>query len=298
MKMAFNQHMIEEVSTWCLNSMELDSDRREARRIFFGEDDPRPVTYWKGAEEQVSRERRFLGWFMFDFALPNGEKPAAFAVKRLYTGGPQSESLTAVSQTRFVFAVVASRVQRSVYLELEDESFEVRNPFLAANVSRHQAIVAHILLQRHGCWLVGPGWFIWPVSLGPGMRSSLKRFQLDPIRTERLLQGRNESKERRPRQEAPRDKTLEEAVSRMTAWATLRGHTGLVMSADEWSSLVRKYMGDLQVVTGFIQETLDKLGEAASEEEFQEVMDLATNIWNTTPQPDRGGRTPNQLRDL
>ena len=297
MKMAFNQQMIEEIGTWCLNSMELASDRRKARRIFFGEDDLRPVKYWTGAEERVGRERRFLGWFMFDFALPNGEKPAAVAVKRLYTGSPQSELLQAVSQTRFVFAVVASRVQRSVYLELEDERFEVRNPFLAATLPPQQAIVAHILPQRHGYWLVGPGWFVWPVSLGPGIRSSLKQFQLDPIRTERFLQGRSESEESRPRREAPRDKTLEAAVSRMTAWATMSGHAGLVMSADEWRSLVLKYIGESQV-TGFAKETLDKLGEASSEEELQEVMGLVTNIWNNTPQPDRGGRSPNQLRGL
>lgn len=296
MKMAFNQQMIEEIGTWCLNSIELASDRREARRIFFGEDDPRPVEYWTGTEERVARERRFLGWFMSDFALPNGEKPAAVAVKRLYTGSPQSELLQAVSQTRFVFAVVASIVQRSVYLELEDERFEVRNPFLAAILSPQQTIVAHILPQRHGHWLVGPGWFVWPISFGPGIRSSLKQFQMDPIRTERLLQGRSES-ESRPRRESPRDKTLEAAVSRMTAWATLSGHTGLVMSADEWRSLVLKYMGQFQV-TGFSEETFGKLGEASSEEELQEVMDLATNIWNNTPQPDRGGRTANQMLDL
>lgn len=297
MKMAFNQQMIEEIGAWCLNSMELASDRRQARRIFFGDDDRRPINYWGGTGEQVSRERRFLGWFMFDFALPNDEKPAAVAVKRLHTGRPQFELLRAVSQTRFVFAVVASVVQRSVYLELEDESFEVRNPVLAANVSRHQAIVAHVLPERYGYWLVGPGWFIWPMSLGPGIRSSLKQFQLDPIRVERFLQGRSESEKSHPRREAPQDKTLEEAVSRMTTWATLKGHTGLAMSADEWRSLVIKYMGKSQS-TGFASEILDKLRQASSEEELQEALDLATNIWNNTPQPDRGGRTPNQLRDL
>jgi hypothetical protein len=183
---------------------------------------------------------------------------------------------------------------RNVYLELEDESFEVRNAFLASVLARSQAIVAHILPARHRHWLVAPGWVVWPFSFGPGIRSHLKQYQLDPIMAERFLQRRSEGEENRPKREMPQDKTLEEAVSRMTAWAERRGHADLIMSADEWRSLVLKHMREPQL-TGFTQETLDRLGGASSKEELQEALDLASNIWNNTPQPDRGGRTPNQL---
>ncbi|HEY5476636.1 MAG TPA: hypothetical protein VIK11_07950, partial [Tepidiformaceae bacterium] len=41
--MTFNQAALENVTTWCRASLELASERREARARFFGEDDPRPV---------------------------------------------------------------------------------------------------------------------------------------------------------------------------------------------------------------------------------------------------------------
>jgi len=67
-----------------------------------------------------------------------------------------------------------------------------------------------------------------------------------------------------------------------------------VMPVDDWQSAVLKYIGQLEV-NKFAEEAIAKLGNPGSEEELQEVMDLAMNIWNNTPQPDRGGRSANQL---
>jgi len=294
--MAFNSQMIEEIGAWCLSSVELVAQQREARRLFFGEDDPRPVKYWPGAGEVNSRERRFLGYFMFDYALPSGEKPAAVAVKRLYSGELQAEALRAVSQTRFVLAVVKSKIQRSVYLELEEESFEVRSPIWAANVAVRQAMLAHLVPVRQGYWLPGPGWLVWPFSMGPGLRERLKRFQLDPISTERFLQSRIDSPEQEARPSPPRDSTLEKAVARLTEWAREKGHAGLVMPADEWAALVLKHMTKESTdAGGFFQVALGRLEKPPSEKELQEMLGLLMNIWNNTPQPDRGGRSANQL---
>ncbi len=171
--MAFSQEMIEQVGAWCFRSPEVASERERAWRLFFAEDDPRPAKYWIGGDDRIGRERRFLGWFMFDYTLPDGEKPAEAAVKRLYSGGVQAEALKAVSGARYLFAVASRIDRRSVYLSLEDESFEVHSPAWAANLRQYQGVVAHIVPVRHGYWLPAPGWFVWPVSIGPGMRANL-----------------------------------------------------------------------------------------------------------------------------
>jgi len=294
--MAFNQVTVEQLTAWCFNAEELATARKKAWAIYFAEDDPRPVKYWGGAEEQNSRERRFLGWFMFDHTLPSGEKPAAVAVKRLYTAGMQDELLQAIAGTRYVNAVVRSVIGRSVFLRLEDERFEVRSPIWAANLKRNQAIVAHIVPVRHRYWLPGPGWMVWPVSIGPGMRESMKSFQIDPIRVERFLQGRSESEEEKPRRQRPEDRTFEAAVARMTDWAQQRGYSGLVLSPEEWQALVLKHLRAMRP-TAILNDLLAKVGALESEEDLQAIVHLAMNIWNNTPQPDRGGKSAHELSE-
>lgn len=294
--MAFNQLTVEQLGAWCLNCEDLAEERKKARALYFGEDDPRPVKYWRGAEEKNSRERRFLGWFMFDHALASGEKPAEVAAKRLYAGGLQHELLEAFARTRYVNAVVSSIMGRSVFLELEDESFEARSPIWAANLKRNQAIVAHIIPTRHRYWLPGPGWLVWPVSIGPGMRAAMKNFQIDPIGVERFLQGRSEAEEGSPRRELPEDRTFAAAVARMTDWAQQRGYSGLVLSPDEWQALVLKYMQAAKP-TAIVKDLLAKVDALESEEDLQAMLDLAMNIWNNTPQPDRGGKSAHELAE-
>lgn len=292
--MAFTQGMLEEVVAWCRDSLELASARQEARSRFFGEDDDRPVEYWPGAGEFTSRERRFLGYFLFNWDLPSGERPAEVAVRRLYQGSVQTEALSAVRGVRFVFALATSIVGRSVYLELEKERFDVRSAQWAANLRRDTVVVAHLVPVRHGYWLPGPGWLNLPFTLGPGIRANLAAMQMDPIALERMLQGRARAPGEPPPPEPPRDEDLDAAVARMTAWARQHGHDALVMSAGDWESLVLKHIMN-PASAAFYQEAMGRVPEFSSEDEVRELAGLLSNIWNNTPQPDRGGKTANQM---
>jgi hypothetical protein len=292
--MAFTQGMLEEVVAWCRDSLELASARRQARSRFFGDDDERPVEYWPGAGEFTSRERRFLGYFLFNWELPSGEKPAEVAVKRLQQGSVRGEALSAVRGARFVYALATSIVGRSVYLEVEKERFDVRSAQWTANLRRDTVVVAHLVPVRHGYWLPGPGWLNLPFTLGPGIRANLAAMQTDPIGIERMLQGRARAPGEPPPPEPPRDQNLEAAVARMTAWAERHGHDALVMPADDWEALVLRYIGK-RTITGYYQTVLERVSEFSSEEEMQELAGLLSNVWNNTPQPDRGGKTANQM---
>jgi len=77
----------------------------------------------------------------------------------------------------------------------------------------------------------------WPTRFGPGIRANLKKLQLDPIEVERFLQHRSSDKDQ-IKLDIPRDKTLNEAVKRMTEAAEAAGRNQLVRSLDEWKSLV------------------------------------------------------------
>jgi hypothetical protein len=69
--MSFRASQLEDIGNWCATSEELAPFRAQARREFFGEDDPRRVAYWPGAGDPTSRERRFVGWF--NWRLDNRE---------------------------------------------------------------------------------------------------------------------------------------------------------------------------------------------------------------------------------
>jgi hypothetical protein len=74
--MAFTASQLEEIIAWCSNTPALGLERNQAQRQFFGDDDERPVKYWEGAGDIVSRQRRFAGWFVFDFRLSDNRQPA------------------------------------------------------------------------------------------------------------------------------------------------------------------------------------------------------------------------------
>ena len=288
--MAFNEQILEEITAWCRVSAELAEERQRSQHLFFAEDDPRPVKYWPGAEGLVSRERRFLGYFIFDHQLPTGETPAEAAAKHLYRGGEEDEVLEAIRGTRYVFAIVSSIIGRSVYLEIEDESLEVRSSNWSGRLRSRQAVVAHVVPIRHGYWTPGPGWLVWPTAIGPGMRSSLKQFQMGPLTVERFLEGRAAEPGTQQRPAPPRDRTLKQAVERMTDAAQRAGRQGLVMSTGEWEALVCAHLQD--VSTGaFAKDVIARIGEPEDVDELQAWLDLAMNIWNNTPQPDRGGKS-------
>jgi hypothetical protein len=112
-----------------------------------------------------------------------------------------------------------------------------------------------------------------------------------------MLQGRGASREELARPPPPRDATLGAAVARMSHWATEHGHDALVMTAADWETLVVKHLGDLSP-TDCYQDLLTRAAGTLDESELGDVTQLASNIWNNTPQPDRGGRTANQLAGL
>jgi hypothetical protein len=105
---AFTASQLEDISTWCTDSPALGPQRRLAQQQFFGSDDERPVKYWEGAGDTVSRQRRFVGWFAFDFHLPDHRQPAQLAAESLLRGAELVEALDAVRRTRFVLAIVTS----------------------------------------------------------------------------------------------------------------------------------------------------------------------------------------------
>lgn len=292
---AVTSSQVEQIATWCQMTTDLAEEREQAWRQFFDEDDPRPVRYWPGAGDYRSRLRRFLGWFMFDHALREGDRPAARAARALYRGAAQDEALGAVAGTRFVLAVVGSVLPgRSVTLQLEDERFEVRDRQWSRSLTAQLAVMVHLVpTGRRGVWLPGPGWLEWPIRIGPHMREDLKKLQLDPLGVEQLLQSRAAPEdERRP--VPPQDATLAEAVARMSSAARAARLTRLVMSAPKWQALVLRHMGGPDV-TAFTQEIVERVGNAESVEDLNHWLQLGMNIWNTTPQPDRGGKSGYEL---
>jgi hypothetical protein len=293
--MAFTASQLEEIISWCFRTRALGLERNQAQRQFFGDDDERQVQYWKGAGDMVSRQRRFVGWFAFDFRLSDNRQPAQFAAESLYRGADLVESLDAVRRNRFVLAIVGSTdAKRTTFLELEDERFEVRNTTWAQVMVRGSAVVAHLLPVRNRFWLAGPGWLEWPIGIGPNMRSDLSKFQFDPIQLERLMQGRVSNLDDIPRALPPEDATLEEAVARFTTAATNAGRPDLVLSVDQWRALVLDHLSDADP-NAYFQAVVARLGSASSLDNLNLWLGLANNIWNATPQPDRGGKTALEL---
>ena len=289
--MGFNASQLEDIGTWCVTSRELATLRAQARREFFGDDDPRPVDYWPGAGDPISRERRFVGWFMFDFHLPDGRSPAELAAASLLPAGELTDALDALGRTRFVLAiVVSSDLSRSTFLELEDERFEVRSSTWAQVMTRGRAVVSHLVPVRQRFWLPAPGWLEWPVVIGPNMRRELKNFQPDAMQVERLFQQRTADASSTPPPPHPQDATLPEAVARMTGAANAAARAELVMDVETWRELVLHHMSGSDP-NAFFQDIIERLGSLSDIDELNQWLGLANNIWNATPQPDRGGRT-------
>ena len=54
--MAFTLSQLDDITTWCSSSSDLELERARARPRFFGDDDQRPIKYWEGAGDVVSRQ--------------------------------------------------------------------------------------------------------------------------------------------------------------------------------------------------------------------------------------------------
>ena len=293
--MSLTISMVEELVAWCAGSEALSDVRSKARSDFFGYDQPGTVKYMPGAGDVNARERRFLGWFCFSFRLPDGKRPAEMAAAALLTGPSLTSALKSIQDARYVTAVTTMvRPGKGVYLELQDEEFEINSRMLSQALHRDDVLCAHILPVGRGRWLVCPGWLVWPTRFGTGIRSRLKKFQLDPIQVERFLQRRTRAQEGTPKIEYPRDNTLEEAVARMTEAARSEGKDKLVKPIEDWRKLVLSYMKAKDNIS-FSKDVVKWVGEVASLDDLNRWLSLAMNIWNATPQPDRGGKTAYEL---
>jgi hypothetical protein len=293
--MKLNTNMVEQLAEWCLQSDTLADIRAAARRDFFGYDEPGKARYMEGAGDITSRERHFLGWFALTFKLPDGRCPAELAAAAILSGSELTSAIDSLKGTRHILAmVVMVNPGRGLILRLEDEEFTIDNRQLSRLFSRNDALYAHIIPTRRRGWLVGPGWLQWPIRIMPGMQSMLKKFQLSPIDLERLLQQRFESSEDRPKIELPRDSSLKAAVARMTKAAKAEGHQNLIMTPAQWKKLVLSHMKSSQI-NDFSKEIINRVGKVKSVEEINKWLGLAINIWNNTPQPDRGGKSPFEI---
>jgi hypothetical protein len=287
---------IELITSWCLQNETLAEIRAKARSDFFGYDEPGTIKYLGGAEELNARERRFLGWFGFYFKLPDARRPAELAAEALFRGSELTSALKSIQSARYVMAIVTTVIPgKTVYLELEKEEFEVTSHRLSQLVHKDDVICAHILPVGRNRWVLGPGWLTWPTRFGPGIRSHLKDFQLDPVQVERFLQMRDDGKEK-PKVDIPRDKTLAEAVSRMTEAARATGKDQLIKSPEEWKKLVVAYM-KADNFNQFTKDIVNWIGNNESLDEMNKWFGLATNIWNNTPQPDRGNKSATEIAD-
>lgn len=292
--MAFTQRRLDELVSWVAQTPTLADERRGAQRAFFGDDDPRPVKYWAGADDATSRQRRFLGYFLFRYALPDGQTPAELGAATIFRGPEREEALRAVGGARYVMAVVRSVLPgHGVTLTLETERFEVRHREWSYRLTPQSTLYTYLVPSRRGIWLAGPGWLEMPIQLGPGMRSHLRDLQPDPLQVERLLQTRaSEEEDERPL--PPHDETLEDAVARLTGEAEAAGKEELILSMGEWEALVQEYMAHPDMMA-FAHEIIQRVGEVGEIAELNHWIALANNIWNNTPQPDRGGKTANEL---
>ena len=293
--MALKANTVEQLAEWCLRNEGLADVRASARRDFFGYDEPGEARYMEGAGDVTSRERRFLGWFALTFKLPDGRCPAELAASAILNANELKSAIDSIRGSRFVLAMVAMvNPGRGLILRLEDEEFIIENRQLSRIFYRDDAICAHIIPAGRRGWLVGPGWLSWPIRIMPGMQVMLKKFQLNPLDLERFLQQRRNLSEDQPKKELPRDDTLRAAVARMTEAARAEGRMNLIMTPAQWKKLVFAYMKSSQI-SEFSKEIVARVGKVESVEEINKWLGLAMNIWNNTPQPDRGGRSPIEI---
>ena len=293
--MVLNTEIIERLAEVCASSEELADIRDTARRKFFGAINLRKVNYMADSGEGVGPERRFMGWFAFGFKLPDGRHPAELAAASVSRAADFASALLAIPNAKYVTSIVTFVIPgKGVFLELENKEFQIDSRTLSRELQKDDVLCAYLIPAGRNRWLVGPGWLVWPARFGPGIRAQLKKFQLNPIKVERFLQQRKVGTEAKPKIERPEDNTMEEAVARMTAAAKAEGRDKLIMSVKEWKSLVLVYM-DSREFMRFSQEVLGRVGGLASLDDANKWLGLAMNIWNTTPQPDRNGKTAKDL---
>ena len=294
--MALTNSTLEQIVSWCNSSDTLVDIRSQARSEYFGYNELGEIHYLEGTGNITSRERRFLGWFTLSYKLPDENHPAELAAADLLSGNELISAIESIKGTRYVLAMVTMvNAGKGLILKLEDEEFNVETRQLSRAFKRNDAICAYIVPAGRRGWLVGPGWLQWPIGIKPGMQAELKNFQLTPIQLERLLQQRIDPNENRLKAELPQDSSLKAAVVRITKEAKAEGLQNLVMTQTQWKKLVTPYMKSNQI-NEFVKEITNRIGNVESVDDLNKWLGLAMNIWNNTPQPDRGGKSAIEIR--
>jgi hypothetical protein len=108
-------------------------------------DPMQPRKYWPGAEERISKELRFLGYFMFDHRLSTGETPAEAAAGCLCSGAEKAEALDDVYPNHLTEADVYPN-HRAWHRVCEVESREVAQDEQCVQAV-HVAVAVHVTPQ-------------------------------------------------------------------------------------------------------------------------------------------------------
>ena len=287
--MAIRFSDLEQLGMWCANAEEMEDALEEAAAIFFEADEEGVGEYAEGGADYASVGRRFIAWFMFGHTLPGGERPAEIAARNVFKRRRLDEALAAIAGVRYVVGgLTAVHPDRAVFVQVGNERLEIRDKRLADPSTRGATLFSWVLPVRPRVWIPGPGWMVMPLSLGPSFQDSMNLMQWNPVDAELLL--------RNPASPEPggttfEELTLVEAVNRMTKAAKADRRPALMMTVTEWEQLVLRYMQSHDNAS-FFEHVAELVGGDVDLDGLNLWIGRAQDIWNSTPQPDRGGRTP------
>ena len=189
--MTLNANSIEQLAMWCLKTDAIADVREIAHRDFFGLDEPGEMNYLGEAGSPIIMERRFLGWFTLTFKLPDGRHPAELAASAMLMGSELNSLIDLINNSRYILGVISMVIPgQGLILRLEDQEFSIQSRPLSRLADRNDGLYAHIIPDGRRGWLVGPGWMQWPMSITRSIDLQLKKYQLNPIDVERILQQR------------------------------------------------------------------------------------------------------------
>ncbi|MEI6309432.1 MAG: hypothetical protein WCP58_07310 [bacterium] len=299
---------LEKWMDWCSRAPELATARYQAWRIFFDLDDPSPIEYINNSGALEERERRFLSWFCLDHLLPNDTLPIEQAIRALVLEPKRASATGLVHRSRYLLGVVKDILpgvgtsgrpggSQAFFLQVNREQLGVYSTTASDCLQRGEGVILYLAPNGSGGWVAAPGWVRWPTSITPALRRQLRGLRFSPPQVERYLQCRPIVMVV-PRNAAHHlsSKGLVEAVQRMSDAARELDEEGLALSNEEWQDFVLPYlMKEKPSPQSYIQQLLTRVHKAADTETLNRVVDLAMDIWNHTPQPDRAGKSAYQL---
>lgn len=281
----------------CATAGSLAQQRAAARDYFFGRGHPQPERYLPGGSEEPGRERRFLAWFAFQHRLPEGDTPAMRLARSMMPPPIDKAAESVFAGARFITAAVTKlRHGQGFVLASGDERFPIEFPAMARRLQRDEVIVTGVL-PIDGGWLMTPGWVSLSVMAGPNLVTELGGTTWDPVELERFLQGRTlDGADPEPVPPAPpRDDILAAAVRRLHREAKAAGMGALVRPTAAWREAAQWFITHNDLA-GFVTWAYgEPFHTHCPPDQMNAWLALLTNVWNNTPQPDRGGKTATQL---